>query len=747
MEADSNAIVDEEISDEVLRSSGPDLFSIGENKIVIRVYKRRWLMLALSVIFSISVSSQWAQYTIIAKIVMRYYSISSIAVDSTALIPLLFYVIFIFPVTYSSEKIGLKWTIILGSSLCCIGNWIKMLSVTPDGFLVTLLGQSIVAFALVIVIPMPGQVAANWFASNELSRATSLGLLGQQLGMSISFFLPPMMVKNRAKIEDIGNDLEFMFWWSAIAASVNLVLVGLLFQDDPKLPPSETRALQQDTANESTGGYKKSLRRLFTNESFLLLCNSYGLNVGIQNALGTMFSQLFVIHFKDQEEDAGRIGSLITLIGMLASIMFGTILDKTHKFKETAIVVYLMTVLGYLAFMVSILEEIVWMVYASMTFLGFFMSGYLTIGYELAAEYTYPESETLSAGILNITNSIYGIIFVLIQDTVLEYFGDLYVHVIFCTILIVGFISTVITKDEQRRQDTQKAAINLKNVPPIELNNNTTDDGKSLRDCEFYVVNKATGRIRDEILYGFYEECLNLHFCQAIGNIQKKNLVTPYRHPKSSGFLTVNSLNAVKRRIPITHFLLLKLDDKAQLDKATDLMTKELADDLKSKNKGSLEVPDEGFFLAVANGVVERLGEIKKHESYLYRPENGTAVSRNLSISFIYPVVRLAYKKITVLKWLPAVDEICVDVKNLTFNALISLDVLETKCQTKLIHFNTINSGSSKTYSCTPTIWSDNMVNLYAKNAWNDGVIEHVRKHVEKAVSTYIEKTFGCDSS
>ena len=33
------------------------------------------------------------------------------------------------------------------------------------------------------------------------------------------------------------------------------------------------------------------------------------------------------------EEDAGRIGLLIVVTGMVGSVVFGVILDKTHKFK------------------------------------------------------------------------------------------------------------------------------------------------------------------------------------------------------------------------------------------------------------------------------------------------------------------------------------------------------------------------------------------------------------------------------
>lgn len=88
----------------------------------------------------------------------------------------------------------------------------------------------------------------------------------------------------------------------------------------------------------------------------------------------------------------------------------------------------------------------------------FFMSGYLALGYEMCTEYTYPESENISAGILNIANSIYGIILIITFGILLNIYGDIPVHVGFCLILLLGLISTVLTKDEQRRQDARKKA-------------------------------------------------------------------------------------------------------------------------------------------------------------------------------------------------------------------------------------------------------------------------------------------------
>jgi len=86
------------------------------------------------------------------------------------------------------------------------------------------------------------------------------------------------------------------------------------------------------------------------------------------------------------------------------------------------------------------------------------MSGYLAMGFDLCTEFTYPESENIPAGLLNITTSIYGIILITSLGLLMNIYGDIPVHICLCLALLLGFILTAITKDKQRRQDAIKRA-------------------------------------------------------------------------------------------------------------------------------------------------------------------------------------------------------------------------------------------------------------------------------------------------
>ncbi|XP_076222861.1 choline/ethanolamine transporter FLVCR2 isoform X3 [Nomia melanderi] len=382
-----------------------------------------------------------------------------------------YYVMFFLPVTYIMDRWGLRWTNILGSGICCLGSWIKVLSVSPDRFYVTFIGHSLVATTQTVVQVLPGRIAAQWFDANEVSTATSLIIFGNQMGIALSFLLTPIIVKNRESLDDIGRDLSFLFWIVAIILSIAFILVVILFEDDPKLPPTKTRALQKISQMSDDEGFKGPFKRLVKNKYFVLLCNTYGLNVGVLNAVATLVSQIYIAHFQNGEEDAGRIGLIMIISGMIGSVCFGVIIDRTHKFKETTVTVYFLTLCGQIVFAVSMYLENKWMVHLSAVFLGFFMLGYVALGYEICAEYTYPESESITAGILNVANNIYGIILVLIMGELLELYGDIPVHVGLCVALLIGFIMTVLTKDVQRRQDAKKG-VHYEGISQVDTNIN-----------------------------------------------------------------------------------------------------------------------------------------------------------------------------------------------------------------------------------------------------------------------------------
>jgi FLVCR family feline leukemia virus subgroup C receptor-related protein len=63
----------------------------------LREYKRRWLMLAIFVLCSCCNAIHWIQFSIITNVVTRYFSVSSSAINLTAIVFGVSYVSFVLP--------------------------------------------------------------------------------------------------------------------------------------------------------------------------------------------------------------------------------------------------------------------------------------------------------------------------------------------------------------------------------------------------------------------------------------------------------------------------------------------------------------------------------------------------------------------------------------------------------------------------------------------------------------------------
>ncbi|XP_076666669.1 choline/ethanolamine transporter flvcr2a isoform X2 [Andrena cerasifolii] len=418
-----------------------------------KVYKKRWLMLVIFVLYSASNAMQWIQYSIIANIVMKYYNVSSFSVDMTSMIYMITYIPFIFPASYLLDRYGLRFAALAGAIGTTLGSWIKVLSVSPDLFWVTFIGQTLVAVSQSFVLSVPARLAAVWFGPDQVSSACSIGVFGNQLGIAIGFLFPPMLVPNSDDPSVIGRGMQVMFYIVAAFTTIILGLIILFFKSEPPLPPSPAQAVQRDA--DGTESFFQSVKKLVTNAGYLLLLLSYGINVGIFYAISTLLNQIVLQYFPHHEKDAGRIGLTIVCAGMLGSVVCGIVLDKTHRFKETTLGVYLLSFLGMIIFTFTLNPNYIYTIYLTAGLLGFFMTGYLPVGFEFAAELTYPEPEGTSAGLLNAVCQVFGIAFTMLYGYFFHLWGDFWSNIALCATLAFGAFLTTIIPNDLRRQNAK----------------------------------------------------------------------------------------------------------------------------------------------------------------------------------------------------------------------------------------------------------------------------------------------------
>lgn len=160
-------------------SSGPEDLS------VIKVSKRRWVVVLLFSGYSMCNAFQWIQYGSINNIFMKFYGVSAFAIDWLSMCYMLTYIPLLLPVAWLLEKFGLRTIALTGSALNCLGAWVKLGSLKPHLFPVTVLGQVVCSVAQVFILGMPSRIASVWFGANEVSTACSVAVFGNQVGRAV----------------------------------------------------------------------------------------------------------------------------------------------------------------------------------------------------------------------------------------------------------------------------------------------------------------------------------------------------------------------------------------------------------------------------------------------------------------------------------------------------------------------------------------------------------------------------------
>lgn len=88
-----------------MKQQHPENGTIGKETLEFRVYRIRWFILALFVMYSAVNSMQWIQFSIIADVITEFYGVDYNTVNWTSQIYMVLYIPFIFPASYLLDKL------------------------------------------------------------------------------------------------------------------------------------------------------------------------------------------------------------------------------------------------------------------------------------------------------------------------------------------------------------------------------------------------------------------------------------------------------------------------------------------------------------------------------------------------------------------------------------------------------------------------------------------------------------------
>uniref|UniRef100_H2Y906 Major facilitator superfamily (MFS) profile domain-containing protein n=1 Tax=Ciona savignyi TaxID=51511 RepID=H2Y906_CIOSA len=358
-----------------------------------KVYKRRWYLLATLCVLNISNAMIWLTFGPVAYKASTFYNTSLDTINWLSVVFMITGIPCGICATWMIDTLGLRFSIILGAWLNCIGCVLRVISAisgiaTSAMLPLVFLGQIIAAFAQPFMLFAPTKLAALWFKEDQRAIANMLATIANPLGIMLANILSPILART-------SDDILFMLAIQCIPAGVASLMATLgWWSSEPPTPPSPS-------AQAYSEPFKKGMKALFTNKPYILLAWTVGAGIALFSVLTTLLSQI-LCPWGYADNFVGVVcGSALIGSGFVGSGIAGVIVDKTKRFIEVTKIGFAIGVSALVVF--AIFHNHVnqpGLIAAMCGVFGFFGIPVYPVGNELAVETTYPVGEAASSGVV-----------------------------------------------------------------------------------------------------------------------------------------------------------------------------------------------------------------------------------------------------------------------------------------------------------------------------------------------------------
>jgi MFS family permease len=180
------------------------------------------------------------------------------------------------------------------------------------------------------------------------------------------------------------------------------------------------------------------LKQILRSVPFWLFVIVYFFGMGIFNGISTWVESI-IRPRGFTPTDAGTLGALMVLGGIIGAVVFPPLSDKQHKRQRYMLLGVSLAIPGLLGVTFA---TAYWVLLISAFFLGFFMISVLPIGMQYVAEITYPAPEGTSAGLLQLFGQV-SVVFVYIMEAMRSKNGAFTPSLLLATGLLVVMVGVI----------------------------------------------------------------------------------------------------------------------------------------------------------------------------------------------------------------------------------------------------------------------------------------------------------------
>eukprot|EP00126_Sphaerothecum_destruens_P007257 Sdes_comp19766_c1_seq1m11816 len=381
------------------------------DKIDIETTPARWLMLLLFSFLSFSNACIWISFSTIADITKERFAINDAQLNLLSVIYMIVYIPFVIVSSLIIERMNLGVGVWSGAILNCLGAWFRYLGSLLSIYPLLLTGQFICAMAQAFILGIPSKLSGVWFPFHERALATGVAVFANQFGNGAGLLLGPLLAHSPSQV------VTYMLEQASVCTMI-MCLILPFFSPKPDNPPSVAEAARTRTSPaEMWKSSWKDYKNLLASLPIMMLIISYGINVGVFYTFTTLLTPILQEYHKNASSQIGWCGFIFVAAGLAAAIFCSWFSGKTGKYKIVTITMYAGSLILMVIFILFGRTSGFSLLYVYMSLLGIFTTGILPVGFEYAAEITYPIAENVSSGLLNTSAQIWGILLIfLLQD-------------------------------------------------------------------------------------------------------------------------------------------------------------------------------------------------------------------------------------------------------------------------------------------------------------------------------------------
>ena len=187
-----------------------------------KLFKYRWVVLAVYVLISIVIEIQWLTFAPVASAARAYYKATSLQIDLLSMLYMIIFIVFCIPASYVIDTYGLKKGLWIGAGLTGIFGLMK--GVFASDYIMVLIAQTGLAVAQPFILNALTKIGVTWFPLGERATAAGLGTLAQYIGIIVAMVLTPHLIASSGNgVFDLKPMLMIYGIASLAAAAIFLV--------------------------------------------------------------------------------------------------------------------------------------------------------------------------------------------------------------------------------------------------------------------------------------------------------------------------------------------------------------------------------------------------------------------------------------------------------------------------------------------------------------------------------------------